>query len=313
MLNETDLTRVDLNLLVLFEKVLQTRHVGRAGDAMRLSPSAISHGLGRLRRLFNDPLFLRTPKGVAPTARALELSGPVTEILSRVRSVVAAAEPFDPSTSRRRFAVGAPDGVSAVLLTPLLTRLQQDAPGLQISVRQVLPAPAETSPARAWRNALGELEQRDLDAAILPVEVPAPRFHTRPLYVEDFVVAVRRGHPFAAEPTLQRYCAIDHVLVSMTGEATGFVDQVLADTGQSRRIALTVPNFMFALSVVGETEMATALPRRFAKLYGPRFDVVTVEPPVSFTQFQLHAVALEAAMRDLGVAWLLDVLEEMGR
>src|SRR5918993_4346064 len=99
MLNKIDLSRVDLNLLVLFEAVLQERHVGRAAERLNLSPSAVSHGLGRLRRLLNDPVFLRTPKGVVPTARALELAGPISQVLTGARNILATAEPFDPFTS----------------------------------------------------------------------------------------------------------------------------------------------------------------------------------------------------------------------
>src|SRR5215468_1809650 len=136
MLNGIDLSRTDLNLLVLFEVVLDERHVGRAADRLNLTPSAVSHGLGRLRRLLNDPLFVRTPKGVVPTARAAEL-----------------AAPFDPSASARRFTIGAPDGASAVVLRPLLARLRAIAPGVDIGVRQILP-----TPARVWRSALADLE-----------------------------------------------------------------------------------------------------------------------------------------------------------
>src|SRR5688572_9671851 len=124
MLNQTDLSRMDLNLLVLFEAVLEERHVGRAAERLNLSPSAISHGLGRLRRLLNDPLFVRTPKGVVPTDRASELAAPIADVLARIRRVVATAEPFDPATSTRRFTIGAPDGVSSVLLTGLLDGLR---------------------------------------------------------------------------------------------------------------------------------------------------------------------------------------------
>src|SRR5919108_2458436 len=102
MLNEIDLSRTDLNLLVLFEVVLKEQHVGRAARKLNLSPSAVSHGLGRLRRLLNDPLFLRTPKGVVPTARATELAAPIADVLARIRGVMATAAPFDPSTSTRR-------------------------------------------------------------------------------------------------------------------------------------------------------------------------------------------------------------------
>src|SRR4051812_47947129 len=126
MLNQIELSRIDLNLLVLFDAVLQTRHVGRAAARVSLTPSAISHGLGRLRRLLNDPLFLRTPRGVVPTERANELAAPIADILARVQGVVATAEPFDAARSRRRFTIGAPDGASAVLLSPLLAALRQN-------------------------------------------------------------------------------------------------------------------------------------------------------------------------------------------
>src|SRR5918994_5046279 len=116
MLHEIDLSRVDLNLLVLFEAVLEERHVGRAAERLNLSPSAVSHGLGRLRRLFRDPVFLKVPKGVVPSDLAGRLAGPVADILARVRSVVASADPFDPSRSTRRFTIGAPDATAAVLL-----------------------------------------------------------------------------------------------------------------------------------------------------------------------------------------------------
>ena len=121
MLSEINLARVDLNLLVVFEAVLKHRHVGQAAEKLNLSASAVSHSLGRLRRLLNDPLFLRTPRGVVPTARAMELAEPIADILARVRSVVATAAPFDPATSTRRFMIAAPDAVSAVLLPSSLS------------------------------------------------------------------------------------------------------------------------------------------------------------------------------------------------
>ncbi len=105
MLNKTNLARIDLNLLVLFEAVLEERHVGRAAIRLHVSPSAVSHGLGRLRRLMNDPLFLRQPKGVVPTERAKLLATPVADILDRARQVLANAEGFDPRKSVRRFVI----------------------------------------------------------------------------------------------------------------------------------------------------------------------------------------------------------------
>ena len=307
MLKQIDLARADLNLLVLFEVVLHERHVGRAGERLHVTPSAVSHGLGRLRRLLNDPLFLRTPKGVVPTDRALELAPAVADVLTRARSVIATAEPFDAATSTRRFTIGAPDGASAVLLPPLLAQLTRAAPGVAISVRQLLPAPGETSPERAWRGAFADLEARAMDVAILPAAHVPPRFHRRTLYDEDFVIAMRPGSSRAL--TLDRYCEMRHAVVSLEGDPHGFIDEALAETGRSRRVALTVPNFLFALSVIADAGLVAALPRRFAEMHGPRFGVVHREAPLPLRRFTLHAIAPAAAMTDLGVAWLLDMLE----
>ncbi|MBY2936354.1 LysR family transcriptional regulator [Rhizobium leguminosarum] len=309
MLNQIDLSRIDLNLLVLFETVMEERHVGRSGQRLNLSPSAISHGLSRLRMLLGDPLFLKTPKGVVPTDRAEELAAPIADILARVRSVVATAEPFDPAHSQRRFTIGAPDGVSSVFLPPLLDLLAKSAPGIAISIRQLLPRQGEPSPDLAWRDALAAVEARDMDIAIIPQAEFPVRFASLLLYEEDFVIAARQGHPFLIDQTLATYCAMRHLVVSHLGDTHGFVDNVLASHGCSRRVALTVPNFMFALAVLAETDFISALPRRFVEIHAARFGVVSVNPPLPLGRFAINATAPKAAIRDEGVAWLVRLLQ----
>lgn len=308
MLHEINLARADLNLLVLFEVVQEERHVGRAAERLSLSASAVSHGLSRLRRLLNDPLFLRTPRGVVPTARALELAVPIAGILARTRSVIASAEPFEAATSTRRFTIGAPDGVSAVVLPALLAALRDKAPRIDIGVRQLLPPPQATSLEGAWGPALADLDARAIDIAIVPL-VPVPaRFAERTLYEEDFVIATRRGHPFLADPSLDRYCEMNHLLVSLSGDPHGLVDDALAKRSLSRRIALTVPNFMMALALVAETDLIAALPRRLVTIHAERFGLVSGEAPMPLRRDPIRAIAPKAAMMDAGVAWLFDLL-----
>src|SRR6185503_2901720 len=246
MLNKTNLARIDLNLLVLFEAVLEERHVARAASRLHVSPSAVSHGLGRLRRLMQDPLFLRQPKGVAPTERARRLAAPIADILERARQVMSEAVAFDPATSRRRFVIGAPDGAYAVLLPPLLATLRDTAPGIDLAMRNLV---------GRFEGALTELDERTLDLAILPMaEVPA-RFVTRKLYDEDFVLVRRADRVSKRRLTLAQYCAAPHLVVSVSGDPTGPVDVELARRGVSRRVALTVSNFLQALAIVAESDL----------------------------------------------------------
>jgi DNA-binding transcriptional LysR family regulator len=308
MLNLAHLARTDLNLLVLFEAVRAEGHVGRAALQLNLTPSAVSHGLKRLRHLLGDPLFLRTPKGVVPTARALELAGPIAEVLARTQDVLAGSAGFVPATARRRFTLGAPDAISSVVLPPLLADLQQHAPGIDLNVRQLLPSRAMRGGGGYWDTVLADLDQRTIDVALLPLpQVPA-RFSQRTLYTEQFVIAARRGHAFARRPTAQRFCAAAHVVVSLVGDPHGFVDRALAERGLARRVALTVPNFSMALALVAETDLLAALPSRLVARQAARYGLVAVPPPVPLDSDAVRAIVPKAALADAGIGWLFERL-----
>ncbi|MER8914958.1 LysR substrate-binding domain-containing protein [Mesorhizobium sp. M0761] len=312
MLNKIDLARADLNLLVLFQAIMEERHVGRSAERLNLSASAVSHGLGRLRKVLGDPLFLKTPRGVVPTDRATELAEPVAEILARVRRVIASAEPFDPARSTRRFTIGAPDAVSSVLLPPLLDQIRLLAPGIDIGIRQLLPRQGEPSPTTAWSDCVAELEARAMDVAVIPFDGLPARFTVDKLYEEDFVVAMRAGHRFAGHPCLDAYCSVQHMVVSSNGDPNGFVDRVLAERGLSRRVALTVPNFMFGLAVLAQTDLISAYPRRFLAMYGGRFGVVGVDTPIRLGHFNINSIVPKVALMDAGLAWLVGLLKQSG-
>lgn len=300
MLNEIDLSRADLNLLVLFEAVAEEGHVARAAERLNLSASAVSHGLGRLRLLLNDPLFLKHPKGVVATARAEALAGPIAEILARVRGVVGSARAFDPATSKRRFSIGASDGVSTVILPKLIAAIEAAAPGIDLAVKGTMP-----------QTTLADLDSRSVDIAIQPLEEIPLRFAAACLYDEEFVIAMRRGHPLARRMNLKQYAAASHLIVSLTGDPFGNVDRELEAHGLTRRIAATVPHFLFALAMVAETDILAAVPRRQAETYASRFGVVLADPPAPLAPLgrgPINVVATRAAMADAGVAWLFQTI-----
>jgi DNA-binding transcriptional LysR family regulator len=302
MLNEIDLSRADLNLLVLFEAVLAERHVGRAAARLSLSPSAVSHGLARLRAMLNDPLFLKHPKGVNPTARALELAAPIAEILARVRDVVESAAPFDPKRSTRRFVLGMPDGAIPVILPPLMAALAKAGPGIDLSLRPTMPM-----------TALADLDARAIDLTVQPLNEIPPRFVSSVLYEEEFIIAMRKGHALGVKPTLKRYTAASHILISQSGDPVGNVDHDLKAHGLTRRVALTVPNVLTALAIVEGSDLVAAVPKRLAEMYRGHFDIVLARPPLPFGRAPLRVVAAKPAMRDEGVAWLFAVITSATR
>jgi DNA-binding transcriptional LysR family regulator len=294
MLNQIDLGRTDLNLLMLFEVVWHERHVGRAAARLHLSPSAVSHGLGRLRRMLNDPLFIRHPRGLNPTDRAIELAAAVSDILDRARAVIAAAEPFDPARSRRQFVIAAVDGIGSVILPALTAALRKAAPGITVRIRAIYPL-----------DVVETLDRRDADLAVAPLIAVPARLVARELYPEDFVIAARKGHPFLAHPTLKNYCAASHLLVGAGTDAKGFVDEALASRRLTRQVALTVPSFMWALSVLAETDLLGAVPRRLMERHADRAGIAAVEPPIPLRKDPVGVVVVKAAMSDPAIRWLL--------
>jgi DNA-binding transcriptional LysR family regulator len=311
MLNEIDLSRADLNLLVLFEAVMRERNVGRAAHRLALSPSAVSHGLGRLRALLGDPLFLRTPRGMVPTERALDLAPRIDDALAAVRGIVATAEPFDPAASTRRFRIGTADAVLAVLGSALVAHLEAHAPRIGIGVVPVLPEFRQAYDAHAWDNVLLMLEKRELDIAMLPrADFPA-RFAVRPVGTDRLVAATRADHPFARAPSLDTYCAGRHMLVSQRGDPWGTTDTALAAIGRSRDVAITVPNFTIALFMAAESGLVVSLPESLIALHGARFGLVSTPLPVDIGTSSIAIVATKAATKDAGIAWLADTLAEV--
>ncbi len=308
MLNYAQLARTDINLLLIFDLLFEERNAGRAAAKLNLSPSAISHALRRLRAVLDDPLFLPTPKGMVPTARAQALAPSVRDIVERVQGVVANIQGFDPAIAVRRFRIGAPDGAVSVLVPRLVERLESTAPGIDLSILQLLPQPGALDPSEAWRGAFAEIESGRIDLAILPFPANEARFLSAPLYFEDFVILVRRGHPLVKNLTIESFAAARHVLVSATGDSWGFVDRALAQRDFERRIALTVPSFFMAAAAIASSNLVGALPRRFAREAEHSFEVEIVEPPFDMLSSDLFAVVSKAAMLDRGIAWLLETV-----
>lgn len=298
MLRDVQLDRVDLNLFPVFEAVLAEGNVARAAARLHVTPSAVSHGLNRLRQQFNDPLFLKTPKGVVPTERALALADAIADVLARARRVVGTAEPFDPARSKRRFTLGAPDAIAAVMMPQLLKIVQREAPSIDMALRYVL-----------RDAAFAELDARSIDIAVIPIDDVPARFTSKVVFEDRFQIAARQGHPFADQPTLQRYCEMQHVIVSSAGETRAHVDDVLASKGLSRRVAMTVPSFMLMLAVVAETDLIAALPKGLLDAHGARFGLVGIESPLPMRSFQLRAIAPKVALMDAGVEWLFGLLD----
>ena len=164
------------------------------------------------------------------------------------------------------------------------------------------------SSSQVWQDTLSELDSHRLDLAVLPVGPLPSRYAERLLFEEDFVVTMRKGHRMASKVTLPAYLAAPHLLVSAIGDALGIVDVKLAERGHSRRVALTVPNFMMALAQLAESDFIATLPRHLVERHATRFHLVMRPVPFPWTPDPVRVVASRAAMADAGVGWLFETV-----
>lgn len=260
----------NLNLLVALDALLAERSVTRAAARVGLTQSGMSNALAQLRRVFDDPLFVRAPGGVEPTARALELAEPVRRGLDAFAEALAPAAPFDPRTSEAGFAVAMNDYAELVLLPPLVRALARAAPGVSL---QVLPA---------WSRVPAGLGQGELDAAVLDTGARLPAGHRRRfLFGDDFVCIVRKDHPRVGRRLgLRAYLAESHVLVTQERGATGQADRLLARLGRRRRIGARVPRFFMVPALVAQTDLVALVDSRVARWAARHLPLRVLRPPL---------------------------------
>lgn len=297
-IGNSELRRLDLTVLLVFLALLRHRKATLAAAEIGLTQSGVSQALKRLREVFGDPLFLRRPHGLEPTAVALALEAPVRAAVDGLRAALGGVRPFDPARAGGVLRIAAFDAEQAALVPGLLRRLATEAPGLRLVV---LP--------QTRRAALVALADQGVDLAIGYFWDIGPQVIAEPLYRQGFAVV---GRPEVlgpeAEIPMARYLALPHVLVSPGGDLTGVADVALAASGQARRVVATVPQFFPALAAVAETGCIATLPDRLARRYGPSLGLAVAEPPLALRSFEISALRHRRNEADPRLLWLLDLV-----
>lgn len=297
-LSNNELRRLDLTLLLVFLGLLRHGKAAAVATELGLTPSAVSQAVNRLREIFGDPLFMRRPYGMEPTAVALALEMPVRDAVEGLRSALGGLEGFDPATAVGVVRIGALDAEQAVLIPPIAARLRQLAPGLTLSV---LPYGRDV--------AVSALIDGRIDFAIGYIWTAPTAISRLRLYEEGFLVA---GPPHVVEHgalTLDAYCSADHVLVSPGGDLTGVVDDSLAALGLSRRVVLALPAFLPALAAAADANAIVTLPGRVANRFANGFGLSLAEPPLEIRRFPIELYWHARADRDPRGRWLQGLIE----
>ncbi|MEO0815296.1 MAG: LysR family transcriptional regulator, partial [Myxococcota bacterium] len=253
------LTSIDLNLLPVLRAVLETGSVQDAAKRVSLSPSATSHALSRARELFDDPLLVRAGQRLVPTTRGEELLRKLGTRLDDLESALGSEAAFDPKTLSKSFNIGCNDYGEFTLVQPLGRRFAAMAPRVNLYC------------VEATGQVFERLRSGTLDVGIGVFSNIPPDINHRVLLRDEFVCAVRTGHPVLKRKwNLERYLELSHVLVSPGGTPEGVVDRILNAQGLSRRVARTVSNFLAAPLLVSESDYVLTVSKRILDALGDR-------------------------------------------
>ncbi|MBZ7926649.1 LysR family transcriptional regulator [Ensifer adhaerens] len=318
-----DIHNLDLNLIRIFNAVLDERGVTKAADRLHVTQSAISHALARLREVIGDELFIRGPDGMHPTPRAMELSQSFKPALRQIEAAI--CEPvFDPATSDMEFSVATSDYITATTIADFMARLRARAPNARCRVRSL-----------SEMNIAEELDRGSIHVAIGVFGKTPTRFVREPFFSDRSVWLMRKDHPAATGAFgLRELSMFPHVdiLISNRSEAHGggtidegglerahitsnprHIEGLLDAQGLARRVGTTVSHILVVPSLVAPTDMIAFTPLRLAERAARALDLVWREPPYETPPLEVSMLSHRTMGAHPSVRWLRHELIESSR
>jgi len=288
------LDRLDLNLFIVFEAIYRERSVTRVAQLLHLTQPAVSNALGRLRREFDDQLFVRTPQGMQPTPVAENLIGDVRRALALLQKSLGAVARFDPRTAEKHFSLGLNDLGQALWMPSIQRAVTGQAPGVSVSCYY---ANREQS--------VEALKAGDIDLLVDSPQVNAREFEQQRVADLRYVVSMRPDHPLSRGPlTLERYLAARHVHVSGRARGRGHVDIALHTQGLRRDVPVRVQHYAAARAIASASDLLWTVP----EVYMQGSDWPVFDPPFEVEPLLLNLYWTRGAHDDPANCWLREIL-----
>lgn len=291
---------MDMRLLTIFDEIYKTKSVTRAGQNLDLPQTSVSLALGRLRQQFNDPLFVRTSKGMEPTPHARELVKPLRQALQILQAATRQQVVFDPARSERKFRISMTDFSHLEFLPSLINRVNELAPSVQIEILRITPDTASL------------LESGDSDLAVGFMPELEAGFFQQNLFQQNFACVVRKAHPrIGARMTEGLYKRESHVVVTAAGTGQELVEKTLARRGIQRNIALTLPTLPGLGNLLANTDLVATVPVRVAQTLVRIAQVKLLAPPIAFPSFMIKQHWHERYQHDPANRWLRSQMADL--
>jgi DNA-binding transcriptional LysR family regulator len=294
------MSTLDLKLLSIMDELFRTRSVSQTAENLGLNQPAVSMSLARLRKHFNDPLFVKTHQRMEPTAHAIEIMPSVRQAHELLRAALEHRDVFEPATSNRAFRIAATDIGQVVILPMLMKRLRQTAPQATVDFSNFSPSSA------------GQLESGDLDVAIGFITTLSAGFHRRKLFAERFVCVARAGHPSVSDVlTLAQFQRELHLVVTTSGTAHNVLEKTLEANGIRRQVGLRVPNYLGLATLISSTDLLVTVPERLASVVEGLTDVRVFPTPFEIPSYFVTQYWHARSARDPGIRWLRALITEL--
>lgn len=295
------LRNIDLNLLVVLDALLTEKHVTRTGVRLHLSQPAISHSLSKLRGLLDDPILIRQGNEVVLSAQAENIRGPLRNVLSQIESLFGKSVDFDPASSQRTFHLAMSDYGAAIVLPKLLIRLRREAPNTTLVVTQ-----------GSRHGMVEQVSEGKIDLALGVFPNLSTDICMEVLFEETFSCLLdRRTLPADGVLDLASYLARPHLLVSVDGFSNGEVDNLLRAEGLQRRIAVSVPSWRTAPSMIHNTDLILTVATRTLDDARLNSELVQLKPPLTIPPFPFVQIWHSRFSEDPAHAWLRRHVKEV--
>jgi DNA-binding transcriptional LysR family regulator len=296
---------IDIRLLRAFLVLMNERNVSHAAERLEVSQPAASHSLARLRRVFNDPLLLKSKSGMLITPRGEEIAATVSRWVSEYDALVQVTDEFDSKTSRRTFVITATEHAEHLVMPALLRDIRKRAPSVRLRVR--LPEPDRS---------LELLESGEVDLRFAWLIKPPLSMRSAPLFQDRFVCIAARDHPeIRGSLTVAQFLRFPHARTYGTNRTTSnrVIDEAIQRLGRESAPPFQLQNFLSVPLALGGTDLIATVPLSFARMFAKQYPLQVVEPPIRLPRIRYAAYWHERNQKEPGHRWLRDMVSAVAK
>ncbi len=294
------LKNIDLRLVSLIGELNRTRSVSAAAENLSLSQSTVSMALARLRKHFDDPLFVRTSIGMEPTPRGAELIEVMKNAEFYMHQALEHRSVFDPLKSTHSFQLCSTDIAQLTLLPTLLKHLRHSGPSMSVTLRCISD------------RAHTQLESGEVDVAVGFIPPRGAGFCSQRLFQDRFVCAMRSDHPRVDRSlTVEQFEAESHVAVTTSGTGHSIVEETLEAKRIRREVGVRVPSFIGLGPILANTDLIAILPEQLGMFFAQAGRIKLVEVPFEIPSYYIYQLWHERMRHDPANRWFRKVIAEL--